>query len=177
MSSEPTAAHSSESPASLTCLQSDRQFRFKRGIVYTGLEKFPALIPTTRSIEAPLDRACKNPDCGHRCTQIFGLGMPPTFRLSWRCPQKQGWQHLQFFPWSTHTPWTILSLGRIKPMRIGIPKMSGLGATTNFRANGGAGKRAGKACGKKMAYRRFHPKPCEVRICVRGMVRGKKKGL
>lgn len=33
-----------------------------------------------------------------------------------------------------------------------------------------------EAC-EKMAYRRFFPKPCGERICVRGMVRGKKKGL
>jgi hypothetical protein len=34
-------------------------------------------------------------------------------------------------------------------MRIGIPKMSGVGAPTSYRANGGAGKRAGKGAKKK----------------------------
>jgi len=40
----------------------------------------------------------------------------------------------------------------------------------------GARLRAGKRA-KKNGHRRFFPKPCGERICVRGMVRGKKKGL
>ena len=109
--------------------------------------------------------------------------LPPTFRLSWRCPQKQEWQHLQFFPWSAQNSWTRLSPSRIKPMRPGIPLSERIRCTHKFQGQRRCGEACGerfekwpasnfplchawrevacaKACPKNMACRRFLTKPC-----------------
>jgi len=138
--------------------------------VYTGLAEFPALIP-------PSLIDLKHPLTGHSKIQTAAIGvpkyldgpLPPTFRISWRCPKKQGWQHLQFFPWSVHNPWTRLSPSRVKPMRPGISQGERNWCTHKFQGQ----RRCGEACGErfeKMACKQFLPMSCGARGCVRGGV-------
>jgi|GEM_PF-4611157 len=59
-----------------------------RGGLCILAEKICSPDPAPRSIEEPLDRARKNPDCGYRCTQMFGRAIAANFSPLLEVPPK-----------------------------------------------------------------------------------------
>ena len=142
--------------------------------MYTGLGK---LQPSSRTpINCPpLTGLAKILTAAIGAPKYLDWALPPTFRLSWRCPKKQGWQYLQFFQWSAHNPWTRLSPSRIKPMRPGIPLRERIRCTHILLGQRRCGEACGERCEKKPTGN-FPIMSFGARICVRESVR-KKNGL